>query len=43
VGDCRVGSQLPDELIAVHRRHQDVANDKVRTLGARIGQGFEAV
>jgi hypothetical protein len=39
----RLGAQLLDELVAIHRRHQDVGDDEVGQFGARDGQRAGAV
>ncbi len=39
IRDLGVGAQLPNELVAVHRRHQDVANHEVRPYRAHLGKG----
>ena len=39
----RIETQLPDELIAVHHRHQHVGNDQIGTIGPDRGQSLAAI
>ena len=43
VGDVRGVADLTHELVAIHRGHQDVADDQIRTIAAQGSKGVGAI